>query len=101
MLVFLREGRLRGDQKVPETDVPTEKPRFSISLSHEFVERLEAYCERHCETKSKVLEELADIIIGMPEQKLDAIEKWADEEFRTVPDQVKQILHQCILKRGQ
>jgi hypothetical protein len=65
MLVFLRECRLRGDQKVLETDVPTEKPRFSISLSPEFVDRLEAYCERHSETKSKVLEELADIIIGI------------------------------------
>lgn len=86
---------------MPETDVPTEKPRFSISLSPEFVERLEAYCERHSETKSKVLEELADIIIGMPEQKLQALERWADEEFRTVPDQVKQLLHRCISEREQ
>jgi predicted DNA-binding protein len=86
---------------VLETDVPTEKPRFSISLSPEFVERLETYCERHSETKSKVLEELADIIIGMPEQKLHALERWADEEFRTVPDQVRQLLHRKISEREQ
>jgi hypothetical protein len=100
MLRFLRGFRLKGDQKVPETNVPTEKPRFSISFSPEFLNRLEAYCERNSETKSKVLEELADIIIGMPDEKLQVLEKWADEEFRTVPEQVKQILHRCISERS-
>jgi hypothetical protein len=97
---FITRCRLQGDQKVPETNVPTEKPRFSISLSPEFLHRLEDYCERNSETKSKVLEDLADIIIGMPDEKLQVLEKWADEEFRTVPEQVKQILHRAITERS-
>ena len=79
--------------------VPTEKPRFSISLSPEFLSRLEAYCERHSVTKSKVLEDFADIILGMPEEKLQILEKWSVEEFRTVPEQVKHILHRSMAKR--
>jgi hypothetical protein len=100
MIRFLTSCRLQGDQEVTERNVPTEKPRFSISLSPEFLLRLEAYCERQSGTKSKVLEELADIIIGMPEEKLQILEQWADEEFRTVPEQVKQILHRCITERS-
>jgi hypothetical protein len=86
---------------VIETDVPTEKPRFSISLTPGFTDRLESYCARHSETKSKILEELSDIIIGMPEDKLEALEEWADAEFRSIPDQVKHILYKCLNERKQ
>ncbi|HEY9825192.1 MAG TPA: hypothetical protein V6D19_07075 [Stenomitos sp.] len=83
-----------------ETNVPTEKPRFSISFSPDFLNRLEAYCDKHSETKSKVLEDLADIVIGMSDENLQVLEKWANEEFRTVPDQIKHILHRCIKERS-
>ena len=98
---FVTRCRLQGDQEVLETDVPTEKPRFSISFTPEFLKRLEAYCERQSETKSKVLEELADIIIGMSDEKLQVLEQWADEEFRTVAEQVKHILHKTLTEHTQ
>jgi hypothetical protein len=79
-----------------EMILATDKPRFSVTLSHELNTWLELYCSQLGNSKSDVIERALRITSDMSEEKQQALINWANNEYRNPEVQIRLILEKAI-----
>lgn len=80
--------------------ISSSKKRFPISVTNEFLERLDSHAGEEKKTKSELLEEYADILIGLPKEEIKVLRGMAKKNFRSISEQAKHIIHEYISSKN-
>lgn len=77
-------------------DISSSKKRFPISVTNDFLERLDNHANEEEKTRSELLEEYAGILINLPKEDMEQLKRIAKKDFRCISEQVKHILHEYL-----